>query len=171
MTLKENNTETSIDGNWLSKEIDDCITKLSKYGFKVRPLVSDNQCHSSNVKAFSNLLSSFSGEQIFIHHSAYGNLLKTYIFYDMVHIIKSVRNNLRNSKKFVFPAFNFDQLRDKIFVPSGYIKWSLFRRLHEEDTKLDAHLRKAHKVNPTVLHPGQKQTRRFPCAGHIPWDN
>ena len=85
MTLKENNTETSIDGNWISKEIDDCITKLSKYGFKVRALVSDNQCHSSNVKDFSNLLSSFSGEQIFIHHSAYGNLLKTYIFYDGSH--------------------------------------------------------------------------------------
>ena len=35
--------ETSIiDGNWLSKEMDDCITKLSKYGFKVRALVADN---------------------------------------------------------------------------------------------------------------------------------
>ena len=109
--------ETSIDGNWLSKEMDDCIMKLSKYGFKVRALVADN--HSSNVKAFSNLLNFFNGEQIFIQHPAYGNQLKTYLFYDMVHIIKNVRNNLLNSKKFVFPAFNFDQLRDKIFVPNG----------------------------------------------------
>ena len=131
--------ETSIDSNWLSKEMDDCITKLSKYGFKVRALVADN--HSSNVKAFSNLLSSFNGEQIFIHHPAYGNQLKTYLFYDMVHIIKNVRNNLLNTKKFVFPAFNFDQLRDKIFVPSGYLQWSLFHCFHE-DTKLDRTLGK-----------------------------
>ena len=148
-------SETAIDGNWLSKGMDDCITKLSKYGFKVSALVADN--HSSNVKAFSNLLSSFNGDQIFIHHPAYGNQLNTYLFYDMVHIIKNIRNNLVNSKKFIFPAFNFDQLRDKIFVPSGYVQWSLFHRLHEEETKLDPRLRKAHKINPTVLHPGQNK--------------
>ena len=109
------------------------------------------------MKAFSNLLSSFNGDQIFIHHPDYGNQLKTYHFYDMVHIIKNIRNNLVNSKKFIFPAFNFDQLRDKIFVPSGYVQWSLFHRLHEEETKLDARLRKAHKINPNVLHPGQNK--------------
>ncbi len=135
--------------------MDNCITKSSKYGFKVRALVADN--HSSNVKAFSNLLSSFNGEQIFINHPAYDNQLKTYLFYDMVHIISNVRNNLLNSKKVVFPAFNFDQLRDKIFVPSGYIQWSLFHRLHEDDTKLGVHLRKAHKINPNVLLPGQNK--------------
>ena len=108
--------------------MNDYITKLSKYGFKVLALVADN--HSSNVKAFSNLLSSFNGEQIFIHHPAYGNQLKTYLFYD---------------------------LSAKIFVPSGYIQWSLFHRLHEDDTKLDVHLRKAHKINPNVLLPGQNK--------------
>ena len=28
---------------------------------------------------------------------------------------------------------------------------------HEEDTKLDAHLRKDHKINPNVLHPGKNK--------------
>ena len=100
--------------------MDDCKTKLSKYGFKVRALVADNL--SSNVKAFSNLLSSYNGKQIFIHHPAYGDQLKTYLFYNMVHGIKNERNNLLNLKKFVFPAFHFDQLRDKILVPSGYLQ-------------------------------------------------
>ena len=89
--------ETSIGGNWLSKEMDDCILNLSKYGFKVRALVADN--HSSNVKAFSNLLSSINGVQIFIHHPAYGNQLKTYLFYDMVYIIKNEMEQLTQFEK------------------------------------------------------------------------
>ena len=36
-----------------------------------------------------NFLSSNNGEQIFIHHPAYNNQLKTYIFYDTVHIIRN----------------------------------------------------------------------------------
>ena len=81
--------ETSIDGNWLSKEMDDCITKLSKYGFKVRALVADNP--SSNVKAFSNLVNSFNGEQIFIHHPAYAYQLKTYLFCGTIPLLVRIK--------------------------------------------------------------------------------
>ena len=96
----------SISGEWLSNEIHSCILQIC--GFKVRAVVSGN--------ADSN---------IFINHPAYLNSLKTYLFYDMVHIIKNVRNNLLNSKKFVFPSFEFDSFRDKIFIPGGYISWFL----------------------------------------------
>ena len=51
----------------------------------------------------------------------------------MVHIIKNVRNNLLNSWKLVFPSFEFDSFRDKIFIPGGYISWSLFHKLYEKD--------------------------------------
>ena len=40
--------------------------------------------------------------------------MKTYLFFDMVHLIKNVRNNLLNKKKFVFPKFSFDLFEDKL---------------------------------------------------------
>ena len=86
--------ETLIDGNWLPKEMDGCIRKFNKHGFKVRALVVDN--YSSNVNALPNILSSYNGEQIFIHHPGCGNHLKTYIFYNRVHTIKNVWDNLCN---------------------------------------------------------------------------
>ena len=44
-----------------------------------------------------------------------------------------------------------------LFQVDNYVQWILFHRLHEDDTKLDVHLRKAHKINPNVLHPGQNK--------------
>ena len=121
-------SEALIDGNWLPKEMDGCIRKFNKHGFKVRALVVDND--SSNVNALPNILSSYNGEQIFIHHPGCGNQLKIYIFYNRVHTIKNVRDNICNSKKFIFPAFTFHRQIDKILVPTGYKQWSYFHRLH-----------------------------------------
>ena len=98
----------SISGSWLSNEIDSCIFNLQSSGFKVRAVVTDN--HSSNVSAFACLLKKYcnTSSTLFINHPAYRNSLKTYLFYDMVHIIKNVRNNLLHAEKFVFPSFQFD---------------------------------------------------------------
>ena len=43
--------------------------------------------------------------ELFIYHSAYDNL-KTYFYFDMVHLVKTIRNNLLNKKKFVFLLLN-----------------------------------------------------------------
>ena len=146
----------SISGEWLSGEIDLCIFNLQKSGFKVRAVVSDN--HSSNVNAFADLKKQYGEENsLFINHPAYGSSLKTYLLYDMVHIIKNVRNNLLNSKKFVFPPFKFDSFGDKISVRDGYISWSMFHKLYENDLKLEANLKKAHKITFQVTHPGNNK--------------
>ena len=74
-----------------------------------------------------------------------------------MHIIKNVRNNLLNSKKFVFPSFEFDSFRDKIFIPGGYISWSLFDKLYEKDLELEGNLKKAQKITFQVTHPGNNK--------------
>ena len=148
--------ETKVTGEWLKKQLDECIYELSKRGFRVRAVVADN--HKSNVSAFNTMLKCYDGEgDISILHPAYKKQMKTYIFYDMVHIVKNIRNNLLSAKKFVFPEFTFDKFRDKIHVPNGYITWSIFHRLYEEDQNLDAGLKKAHKINHSVLHPGNNK--------------
>ena len=161
----------SISGEWLSNEIHSCICNLQIRGFKVRAVVSDN--HSSNVNAFANLLKRYGNadSNIFVNHPAYLNSLKTYLFYDMVHIIKNVRNNnFPNSKKFVFPSFEFDSFRDQIFIPGGYISWSLFHKLYEKDLELEGNLKKAQ--NHVSSHSsGQQQAECFSCFSYISRNN
>ena len=154
--MRTENYILEVTGKWLKEQLDDCIFKLKERGFRVRAVVADN--HKSNVSAFTSMLKEYGGEgDISIFHPAYKNELKTYLFYDMVHIIKNVRNNLLSSKKFVFPDFKFDKFRDPVSVHHGSMTWSLLHRVYEEDSKLDAGLKKAHKINHSVLHPGNNK--------------
>ena len=152
----QSSPETTVTGKWLKEQLDDCITKLMERGFKVRAVVADN--HKSNVSAFTSMLKSYAGEDdISIYHPAYKNEMKTYLLYDMVHIIKNIRNNLLSSKKFVFPEFSFDKFRDPVNLRHGSISWSLLHRVYEEDAKLGAGLKQARKLNHSVLHPGNNK--------------
>ncbi len=91
-------------------------------------------------------------------------VFKIYLFFDSTHLIKNCRNNLLLKKKFVFPAFSFDPLA--ISVPHGYITWSLLHRVHEKDQKLDAHFKKAYKIDHKTLHPGNKK-QNVPLALNV----
>ena len=75
------------------------------------------------------------------------------MFFDTVHLIKNIRNNLLNGKKFVFPGFNFDVCNLTISSEPGYICWQDLHRLYDKDMKLMAHLRKAPKLSFRALHP------------------
>ena len=105
-------------GTWLSKELTCCIQELTETGFKVRGIVTDN--HPANVAAFNILLHDNEGDRknYFILPNTDTN---TYVFFDTVHSIKNIRNNLLNQKKFVFPGFDFASNEINISLPSGYI--------------------------------------------------
>jgi hypothetical protein len=134
-----------ITGEWLKNEINNCIFNLNEVGFKVRAIITDN--HPSNVAAFSLLHKMFDGDKkLFIYHPVYNSSMKTYLFFDIVHLIKNIRKNLLLRKKFVFPSFKFDSFRDKIDVPEGYLSWRMFYELYEKDEQLQSHLRKAPKL-------------------------
>ena len=85
-------------------------------------IVTDN--HVSNVHAFSSLASIFNSDshQYTKHPGNFDK--KTYLFYDMVLIMKNIRNNLLNRKKFVFLEFIYnDRLNIDINFPVGFIQW------------------------------------------------
>ena len=111
--------ETKITGEWLAQHISECISCLSKVGFNVRAVVTDN--HSSNVNAFKCLLYTYgtNDSKLFIQHP--DNNTKTYLFVDNVHLMKNVHDNLFNAKKFVFPSFTFNVQGVVINSPNGYI--------------------------------------------------
>ena len=142
--------ELKIGGNWIKEQILDSLNILKNIGFRVRAIVSDN--HSANVLAYKLLLkeSGRSDDDLFIEH----DYQKIYLLHDAVHLIKNVRNNLLNYKRFVFPGFEYGGFKDTITFQGGDISWKLFHDVFEKDSLLDAHLRKAPKMTHKVLHPG-----------------
>lgn len=94
----------------VKKETDDCILKLNKTGFKICAVVADD--HSANVNAFSYLRSICDGDKKrCIYDSANNRLFKTYLFFDMVCLLKIIRNTHRSRKKIAFLSFGFVRLR------------------------------------------------------------
>lgn len=143
-----------LPGGWLAQEMTKCIGDLIEIGFKVRGLVTDN--HAANVAAFSKLLQENDGDacNYFTHPDAD---FKTYVWFDPVHLVKNIRNNLINGKKFVFPAFDF-QLNDiNIASEAGYISWGDLHKIHDIDATMNGNLRMARKLTYQSLHPGNKK--------------
>ena len=146
--------EVSLQGDWLAKNLLAVLQDLLHAGFRVRGLVADN--HSVNVNAFKGLLNNNMGDK---KHFFYipGSSHKTYVFFDTVHLLKNIRNNLLNTKKFVFPAFEFEVCENVICSAAGYISWSDIHSIYDKDKKNDANLRKAHKLSYKALHPGNNK--------------
>ena len=158
--LKENvpyvikaSPEVSITGSLLADEISKAISLLGRSGFRVRGVVGDN--HSSNVNAYSDLLTKYGGADpngLYIKHP--DNETKIYLFYDNVHLVKNIRNNLFNAKKFVFPECSISIQDKTIHFPAGYLSWGDLHKVYDIDSKLAAHLREANKLTYRSLHPG-----------------
>jgi len=147
--------ETTLNGKWLAQEFSECLSCLVQAGFTVRAIVTDN--HSANVASFNHLLEMFpSGNTLFIQYPR--NSSKTYLFFDTVHLLKNVRNNLLNAQKFVFPSFSFS-IKNELIVSSddGCISWRDLHAIYDEDLKLEANLRKATELTFQALHPGNNK--------------
>lgn len=147
--------EVTFDGRWLCEKIAKNIKYLADSGFSVRGIVSDN--HSSNVNAFTSLKTRFNSDTklYFEHPDNHGK--RTYMFFDTVHLMKNVRNNLLNGKKFVFPEFSYNKFTLPLICPSGYISWTDLHGIYDKDKGLKGNLRKAPKLSYQVLHPGNNK--------------
>ena len=81
---------TFIKNKLLKDELLNCLELSITGGFNVRAVICDN--HAANVSKFTKLILQFGedNESLFIHFQSQ----KIYSFYDTVHLIKNVRNNL-----------------------------------------------------------------------------
>ena len=75
--------------------------------------------HSVKVVAYKLLLKEAGhlDDHLFIQH----NYQKMYWLRDAVHLIKNVRNNLLNYKRFISSAFDYDVIKDTILFKCGQI--------------------------------------------------
>lgn len=140
----------NLNGNWLRDAILKCIETLQEIGFHVKGVVCDN--HASNVSAYRKLLSEYANNDSDLSITV--NERKIYLFFDTVHLLKNIRNNLLARKKFLFPPFHCEALSDSISVEGGEVSWSLLHQVYEKDKECQANLRAAPKLTAEVLHPG-----------------
>ena len=129
------------------------IENLGNAGFCVRGLVAED--HSSNVDDFTSLKDLFNSEiKLFFDHSAnYGKRTERACFFDTVHLINNIRNNLLNTKKFVFPDFPYIQGNIQLHCPQGYIGCADLYNIKE----FKGNLRKALKLSYQTLHSGNNK--------------
>ena len=133
---------------------------LKEVGFNVRAIITDN--HACNVSAFRMLLKKYEGDnKLSVYHSAYDGLMKTYLFYDMIHLVKNIRNNLINRKEIVFPYLEFNLFRDVIKVPEGNLSWNMLYKIYEKYEHLPGNPRKAPKLTYKAILPGNNK-QMFP---------
>ena len=99
--------------------------------------------------------------KIQIAYLCFTNPRKFTCFFYTVHLIKSIRNNLLNYRRFLFPSFSFNNFKDPINFQDGELSWKTFHEVNEKDALLEAHLKKAPKINSKVLHPGN-------CKQNVP---
>ena len=115
--------EVTFNGQRLAEKISDNIDNLIEIGLCVRGIVTDN--HSPNINKCSALIKiSNSESNDYIKDSQ--NSRKTYLFYDTVHLMKSIRNNLLNKKKFVFSEFVYN---DNLHINLHIVQQAIFAGL------------------------------------------
>ena len=146
--------EVTVTGDWLSQEIIACVAQVLNAGFNIRAVVADN--HSANVNAYKMLLNKFEGDKNhFITFPDYPK--RIFLFFDIVHLLKNIRNSFLNKSKFVFPSFDFNILDLHLCSQSGILAWSDIQKLYDKDRISDATLRKAPKLTFKALHPGDNK--------------
>ena len=130
------------------------MNDLQECGFRIRGLVTDN--HAANVAAFKILLNTYPGDNqtYFQMPKAVNN---TYVFFDTVHLVKNLRNNLLNAKKFVFPKFKFEVCDVVLEADEGFLSWQDLHKIYDKDSNLNGNLRKAPKLTYRALHPGNNK--------------
>ena len=74
---------------------------------QVRGVVCDN--HAANVLTYKKLKEEYLDEVEGLSINYQGQWV--YLFYDTVHLVKNIRNNLLSNKRFLFPDFNFFSAR------------------------------------------------------------
>ena len=117
-----------------------------------RGIIKDS--HSVYVRDFSNILNRYGNSYFSIFHTN-NDLKRTCLFFTTVHLVKNLKNNFLNSKKLMFPAFEYSDFN--IQCSDVYVILGDMHKIYDFDKNLQSHLKKALKLSYQVLHSGNNK--------------
>ena len=114
--------ETTINATWLRDELFECLDILYQCDFNVCGAIIYNN-RKSKMSTFRKLLerNNENIDNLCVNYQC----KKLYLFYDSVHLIKNIGNNLLSCKRFIFLSFTLHRFRD-IDLQSGELSWKMF---------------------------------------------
>ena len=86
------------------------------------------------------------------------NGMPFYLFFDAVHLIRNLRNNLLNRKRFLFPEIKSDFMLVNVTIRGAEISWGLFHKVYEKYQSLQSNPKSAIiaiQLIANVFHPGK----------------
>ena len=89
--------------------------------------------HPANVSAFKILKEEYPVDEENLSVTYKGQ--RVYLFYDTVHLVKNIRNNLLGNKRFIFPTFEFHGFDEDVVVTGGEISWRLLHEVHDASSQ------------------------------------
>ena len=121
-------TSGTMSGSIMGTLLKDCITKVEACGLSVKVVISDQGSNNQNM--FQTVLGATVDSPHFEHNGH-----RVYTLYDPPHLLKSVRNNLKNK------GFCYD---------GDLLQWQHIRKFSEADAKLP--IRMAPKLTPKHIN-------------------
>eukprot|EP00912_Choanoflagellata_sp_UC4_P001354 UC4_evm1s837 len=143
--------EVKITGTLISEELKAILTTLDSAGLDVRAVVSDN--HKANISAAGLTLESNGQQKTDLKLDRGHGKSSPYIFYDTVHLMKSVRNNFYNAGMVTFPAFKASIDAIALDIPASFAAWDCIEKAHYRDQDLQCCLRNAPSLTSRAVKP------------------
>ena len=138
--------EVKIECLWLSEQIDECTYTLHKTGFNIVAVISNN--HSTNMSAFNILIKKYPHTRKDIRNINHpSNINNGWKIYEITF----------NSRRCIFPQFNFNEFYDSIHLDAGEITWKLLHNVYDKDENPPGNLKKAYKLTYKSLHPSDNK--------------
>ena len=132
---------SKLSSKIVSNGILNCLENLTSEKFHLRVVISDN--YRTNISSFNYLMNTYPvPEKKYSMINPYTSLI-VYLLFDTVHLIKNIRNNLIASRFFRIPQLQLELQELTLIVPSGNVFWRSLHKVHDADSSLNFHLRKA----------------------------
>ena len=141
--------------------VEDIIRKCGNISVKIRALSTDN--HSVNVNLYTRLKCRYPHPNASNGNFAilFDNMM-TYLIFDVVHLIKNIRNNWLKIRRFRVTSFQASvDVFDMHLADKSFIDWNFLNKVFDIEHK--TLLKKAPLITFAALHP-QNKKQNVPLA-------
>ena len=121
----------TLSSKIVSNGILNCLENLTYEKFNPRAVISDN--HRTNISSFNYLMNTYPVPEKKYCIINPNTSLIVYFFFDTVHLIKNIRNNLIGARFIQIPQLQLELQELTLIVPAGNVFWRSLHKVHDAD--------------------------------------